>query len=346
MNCIEENKTIFSISVVIPCRNEEKHIAACLDSVLACQSEQTELTVFVCDGLSTDSTRSIIENYCGRFPNLSMIDNPQQTTPMALNIGISHCQTEYIAILGAHATVSTTYFNDVAISFTENPEADCIGGLIENVFMDERSRAVGFALASTFGVGSSNFRTGVKGGYVDTVAFGIYRRSVFAQIGLFDETLARNQDDEFSYRMLKNGLKIFLDLKIRSYYHVRSTWSHLFRQFYQYGFWKVFVNKKHQAVTTIRQLVPFLFVSAIIINLVLAFIHPAFAILLGSLLTVWLVTALLFASSGKRSISQILQTIFSFLILHIGYGSGYLVGIFYFIILRQNPSIRHSKLTR
>lgn len=342
----EKNNSKFNVTVVIPCRNEEKYIAACLDSILACNSEQAEISVLVCDGLSNDSTRSIVRNYCDRFPNIFLVDNPQQTTPQALNLGIRHSQTEFIAILGAHSTISSTYFIDVANSFRENPEADCIGGLVENIFMDNLSRAVGFSMASTFGVGNSHFRTGVKGGYVDTVAFGIYRRTVFDKIGFFDEALARNQDDEFSFRMRKNGLKIFLDLKIKSYYHVRSTWSSLFRQFYQYGFWKVLVNRKHKTVTTIRQLIPFLFVSAIIFNLLLSFANPFFAFLLVSLLIVWMITALIFACSGSRTFSQIILSVFSFSILHTGYGLGYLAGIIYFIILQQNPSIRHSKLTR
>ncbi len=346
MNHSGNNSTIFNVSVVIPCRNEEKYIAACLDSILTCKSRQLEISVIVCDGLSTDSTRKIVENYCTRFPNIILVDNPLQTTPNALNIGIRHSQTEYIAILGAHTTISSTYFDDVANSFRENPAADCIGGLVENVFMDNLSRAVGFSMASKFGVGNSNFRTGVKGGYVDTVAFGIYKRTVFEKIGLFDETLARNQDDEFSFRMLKNGLKIFLDLKIKSYYHVRSNWSGLFRQFYQYGFWKILVNRKHKTVTTVRQLIPFLFVSAIIINFLLSFANPIFACLLVSILTVWLIAAFIFAISGSRTFSQIILSVFSFLILHMGYGLGYLAGIIYFIILQRNPLVRHSKLTR
>lgn len=342
----DTNRQKVAISVVIPCRNEEKYISACLDSVLASESVYSEKEIFVCDGLSTDSTRQIIDSYCLRYKNVHIVDNPYLTTPVALNLGIKASRSEFVAILGAHATVTTAYFDDVVKSFQQNPEADCIGGLIENVYLDEISASVGFAMSSPFGVGNSNFRTGVKGGWVDTVAFGVYRRDVFDKIGLFDEELSRNQDDEFSYRMLKHGMKIFLDLGIRSKYYVRSIWTSLFRQFYQYGFWKVFVNRRHRAVTTVRQLVPFFFVSALLAGVLLTFLSPVFPLCSAAAVVSWVIVAASFALPDAKSFSRFINILFSFWVLHFAYGLGYLFGVWFFLIFRRNPSSRHSRLTR
>jgi len=52
------------------------------------------------------------------------------------------------------------------------------------------------------------FRGGVKEGkYVDTLAFGVYRREVFEKIGGYDEELVRNQDDEFNFCLIQNSGK-------------------------------------------------------------------------------------------------------------------------------------------
>lgn len=334
------------ISVVIPCRNEEKYIGDCLHSLLNCASDHIQLEIFVCDGMSDDSTRDIVETFSRQHANIYLMDNPEQVTPVALNLGIKQARGSLIAILGAHATVSQPYFINALASFERNPEADCIGGLIENEFEDSRSEAVGMAMSSPFGVGDAHFRTGMRDGFVDTVAFGIYKREVFEKIGYFNESLARNQDDEFNFRMLKNNLKIFLDLSIRSKYYVRSSWKKLFQQYYQYGFWKVFVNKKHNTITTLRQLIPFLFVSGILCSLTLSLYHWIFFALFFAGLILWFVFALVFALKQTSRFIYLLQILLSFLILHISYGSGYLLGIWYFLILRKNPSVKHTKLTR
>jgi GT2 family glycosyltransferase len=129
-------------------------------------------------------------------------------------------------------------------------------------------------MSSVFGVGNAHFRTGGKSGCVDTVAFGAYRREVFERVGFFDEELARNQDDEFNYRVVQGGFKIFLDPAIQSDYFVRGSISKLYKQYDQYGYWKVFVNKKHGAVTTLRQLAPPLWVLFLLMGWTGSLMHP------------------------------------------------------------------------
>ena len=119
-------------------------------------------------------------------------------------------------------------------------------------------------MSTPFGVGDAKFRTGGSAGHVDTVAFGAYRRDALEEIGLFDVALSRNQDDELNYRLLKSGWRIWFDPRISSQYHVRSTYRNLVRQYYQYGYWKVFVNLKHRTITTWRQTVPALFLLVLL----------------------------------------------------------------------------------
>jgi glycosyltransferase involved in cell wall biosynthesis len=334
------------ISIVIPARNEEKHIGACLRSVTANQSGHYDLEVFVCDGMSTDQTREIVKEFATSHPFIHLLDNTGQTTPLGLNMGIENSNGEYIMILGAHSELPPGYFSRALQVFREQPGAHCVGGLLINEYENSRSAMIGKAMSSGFGVGNAYFRTGTKSGWVDTVAFGIYRREVFEKIGLFDTDLARNQDDEFNYRMQKHHMKIFLDTELNAKYYVRSGFGKLFRQYYQYGFWKVFVNRKHKTITTIRQLVPFLFISFLIVSLAAGILWPPSLMITLPVVLAYILLAISFAFGLTRKPPGIMQTTLAFFVLHSSYGLGYLWGIIWFLLLRQNPRPVHQVITR
>jgi GT2 family glycosyltransferase len=247
-------------------------------------------------------------------------------------------------ILGAHSEVDENFIIENIKILNENDEIMCSGGVLENVYENKAANIVGIAMSSPFGVGNAHFRTGAKDGIVDTVAFGAYKKSVFTTIGYFDEDLARNQDDEFNYRLLQSGGKIYLSKKIKCKYFVRSSYLKLFNQYYQYGFWKVFVGKKHGAITTVRQLIPMLFVvfNILIILTLLISSKLAITMLLGDV--VYLLGAFYFALKTKE-VLLLPQIIYTFLILHISYGFGYLMGVFNFLLLSRSPD-QKTKLTR
>jgi GT2 family glycosyltransferase len=201
-------------------------------------------------------------------------------------------------------------------------------------------------MSSSFGVGNAHFRTGNKSGYVDTVAFGAYKKEVFDDIGYFDEDLIRNQDDEFNFRLLKNGYKIYLSNKIKSKYYVRGSFSKLFKQYYQYGYWKVFVNKKHKTVTTVRQLIPLFFVLFLILGGIISFAHPYIFIFYRAIILLYFLLGLLFAWDGNNSLKKAISITFTFFILHLSYGLGYLLAIFDFILLNKKPNDKSKTLSR
>lgn len=333
------------VSVVIPCRNEEKHIQQCVESVLASDYPKEQLHVLVCDGRSTDRTREIIQQFESN-PMVQLVDNPEQTTPFALNYGIQAVLTDVVIILGAHAEIASDYVRLCVETLNNYPDAGCVGGVLDTISEDDQTASIALSMSSSFGVGNAYFRTGERAGYVDTVAFGAYRRSVFESIGLFNPILARNQDDEFNFRLLKSGSKIFLNPDIRAKYYVRSSFSKLFRQYRQYGYWKVFVNREQATVTTIRQLIPPIWVAylgalpfAFLLNTYLGFfwILGVFAYLMLSIYS---------AARIAKSFTQFIQVCWSFYILHLSYGIGYLEGIIDFILLRKSGGKQNTSLSR
>ncbi|MBX7181963.1 MAG: glycosyltransferase family 2 protein [Bacteroidia bacterium] len=330
------------VSVVIPCRNEEDYIESCIRSVF--QSTYSSLEVIVVDGKSTDQTISILNQLKSEFPELKLVVNEKQTTPFALNLGIKASNGEIIIILGAHSELSSNYVQGCVEQLSKQKELGCVGGVLENVCLDELTRVISLGMGSGFGVGNAYFRTGSSSGYVDTVAFGAYPRFVFDQIGFFDEDLTRNQDDEFNFRLLKNGYKIWLSKDFSVRYYVRSNWEKLRKQYFQYGYWKVFVNRKHQTITTIRQLIPFFFVCFLLSGIACLLI-PGYWIFYLFVLLSYLISACYFAYQQSSKLGSLVPLIYTFLILHLSYGWGYFRGIIDFYLLNiSKPG--QSGLTR
>ena len=335
------------VRVVIPCRNERNYIGLCLDSLLACNKEFANLSVQVVDGMSDDGTRSIVESYAEKFDFISLLDNEKKTTPFALNMGVKSLDFDIAIILGAHAVVDKFFIDRNVKVLNDKPDVGCSGGFIHNIHENEWSEIISVAMSSPFGVGNANFRTGRKSGYVDTLAFGAYRREVFEKIGFFDEELARNQDDEFNFRMMKSGFKIFLDDSIHSSYFVRASISKLSGQYDQYGYWKVFVNRKHRAITSLRQLAPPLWVLYVVSGWLGYFVHPLFLVWYCLLISVYIGLSVFMAMHYRmKTFFRFVKLLQAFWTLHFSYGMGYLRGIFHFYVLDKKPSDDSIELTR
>lgn len=335
-----------SVSITIPCRNEEEYIGKCLDSILALDYPKDRLKVYVVDGKSEDKTISIVREYSSEHEHIKLLENSKQFTPFALNIGLKADDSDVKIILGAHSEMQEDYVKLSVAILQSKPDVGCVGGIIKNVYQNKASEVIGLAMSSPFGVGDAKFRTGDFEGYVDTVAFGAYRREVFERVGFFDEDLTRNQDDEFNFRLIKEGFKIWLSKGVKSNYFVRGSYGKLFKQYYQYGYWKVFVNVKHQTVTTVRQLIPLFFVLYILALPLLGLIgKKAFAI--GSLVfPIYLGGGMMFALKKTKNFLQIFSVIKVFMILHVSYGFGYLTGVKQFLIFRRLPSGKSESLSR
>jgi len=342
------------ISVVIPCYNEVAFIEKCVKSVsVSLRASKVSGEIFVVDGQSTDGTRELLSRLQNSIAELTVLDNPDRFTPKALNMGIEKAEGSLINILGAHSIVSVDYIEKNIQAFDKQPKASCVGGRIVNEYENDVSRAIGLAMSSGFGVGNARFRTGGSDGFVDTVAFGTYKREVFDKVGLFDEKLVRNQDDEFNYRMTRAGMQIFYTSSIVTKYLVRSDLKKLFRQYFQYGYWKVVVNRKHKRITSWRQVVPMLMVLGWLsfpISMTLPASFPVLSVLTlihGSLLLLYLV--LLFGQSMRLAMNnqaKVADVASGFLVLHFGYGLGYLKALVTGKWLFTAVSERQTKSTR
>ncbi|MBP7450708.1 MAG: glycosyltransferase family 2 protein [Flavobacteriales bacterium] len=332
------------VSLIIPCRNEVTYIGRCLDSIVNAWRPD-RLRVMVCDGMSTDGTRELVDDHARRHPWIERVDNPDRTTPHALDRGLRHAPFDVAIILGAHATIHEGFIKASIDALRGDATVGCAGGIIQNVYEDARSRRIGAAMSHPFGVGNAHFRTGGRMGYVDTVAFGAYRHEVFERVGSFDLQLIRNQDDEFNFRIVRHGLRILLDPAIRSTYFVRGTYGRLYRQYHQYGYWKVYVNRKHRTVTTVRQLVPAAWVAALLMSVISALV--LWSLLPMALIIVpYLLASFVAAMKATDQWSDGPGVLVSFWVLHLAYGAGYWRGIIELLLLGRDPAEHHSSTSR
>jgi len=209
--------------------------------------------------MSTDRTRDIVKEYSERHPRLRLIDNPARVTPNALNAAIAAARGDIIARIDGHCRVASDFISQNVRLLAEHPEAWVVGGPIVHIGTTVFGKAAAIAMSHPLGVGMALHRFPNFEGYVDTVTFPTFRRSVFDRVGLFDTNLVRTEDDELSFRIEQAGGKMFVSPRVRYVYFVRSRLPQLFRQFFQYSFWRIPVMRKHKQPTTVRQIIPLLF---------------------------------------------------------------------------------------
>lgn len=327
------------VSVVVPIRNERAYIARCLETLLANDYPAHQFEVLVIDGQSTDGTPEIVTEIARREPRVRLLTNPHRDQANGLNIGIGAARGEIILRLDGHTTVEPNYIREVVAALVSHPEAWIAGGWIVTLGRTFTGQVVAAAMSSMVGVGNAMFRRGNYEGYVDTLAFGAYWRWVFDRIGLFDGRCVPNEDDELHYRVCRAGGKLFMTARVRTTYYARSTLAQLWKQYYRYGFSRVYTLLRHRRPATLRQVVPLMFVTAWLLLLLGTMAYRP----LGSGLAAYAGVYVLALSAGaidvaRRQPARIAVCVpAAFAVLHFAYGIGGLVGILWFVLLRRKP---------
>ena len=270
-----------------------------------------------------------------RHANLRLIDNPGRIAPTAMNRGIDEARGDCIVRIDGHTIVDSDYVRE-SIAALRRSGAACVGGRMEAVSETLCGRVIACATSSPFGVGGARFHYSQQEETVDTVYLGAWWREQLKFVGGFDEELVRNQDDELNARFRERGMRVLLSPSIKSVYYNRSTIRKLWRQYYQYGYWKVRVMQKHPRGMCLRHFVAPAFVLSIIVALMLAAFGGALG--LASLLPLLAVTGVYLAANLTASISvarrhgwSLLPLLpLAFATLHFAYGTGFLIGLIRF----------------
>ncbi len=312
------------VSLIIPCRNEQKYIATVLENILNQDYPCNCMEVFVVDGHSNDQTKKIAISYSNKLYSLKILDNPDRIVPYALNLAIKQSKGDYIIRIDAHTEYAKDYVSMIIKTF-QKTNADIVGGPMRATGKSDFQKAVAYCTSTKMGVGDSQFHNEDYEGFVDSVYLGAWKWELFNEVGLFDERMKRNQDDEFHYRAKSKGKKIYLNPEIRSIYYPRSTVNKLFSQYYQYGLYKPLVLQKVKTEIKLRHLIPSGFVIYLIVAIVLLFNKIVLSIVP---LLLYLILSLYFSAVNKLSLKSKFYCTIIYPTLHISYGTGFIMGIF------------------
>jgi succinoglycan biosynthesis protein ExoA len=320
-----------TVSIVVPCRNEKGHIETCIESILRQQLPGGDVEVIVADGMSEDGTREILKRLARENPRLRVVDNQGRITPCGMNAGIREARGYYIAIMSAHCTYPPDYLRRL-IALIEETGADSVGPvLVARGSSSYAPKAICGAYRSPLSVGGAlrSYERTEFTREVDAVHGGCWRKETLLSAGLLDEEMVRNQDDELSFRLRAKGCRIIQTSTIRVQWYVRDNFSDLFKQFLQYGYWKVRVIRKHPAQASLRHFMPATFLGILM----------CFALLAPFRSYGWLgLLAMLVSYIGVMSVGAFIEAarseyklwpgiVLALIAMHVGYGLGFIVAL-------------------
>lgn len=333
------------VSVVMPVRNEARHVTATLEALASQTYPPSRLEILVVDGQSEDATRTIVTSFAERRPHLQLhlLDNPERTIPTGMNLGIAAATGDVIIRMDGHTVPAPDYVEACLEALTRSG-AGVVGGCITPVGDTPFGEAVAIAQSSGLGAGDAAFHHATEAQFTDTAYLGAFPRSVLDGVGGYDPSMPRNEDYELCVRLRAAGHGVYLDPAIRSRYRPRGTPADLIRQYAAYGWWKVETLRRHPRSLRWRQALPALFVGTLLASAVLTpFVGWAAIVLIATLTSYGLahvVAGVVMRRAGRftprvpvpeprcrASLALQLRTHAAITLMHVAWGTGFLANL-------------------
>jgi len=327
------------VSVIVPVRNEIQTIDRCLAALVDQDYPRERMEILVVDGMSDDGTPDAVRRRAATAPHIRLLANPRRFAASAMNVGIAAARGSIIARVDGHAIVPEHFISACVAALAAHPDVECVSGATRTLGTGPTGRAIAAAMCSRIGVGPVRFRLGARSAcMVDTVQFPVYRRGALERVGVFDEELVRNQDDELNLRLRRAGGKILMLPDADVVYFCRPSLRALWRQYREYGFWKIRVMQKHGGPSSWRHLVPGALVALLAaVPLVLV---PGVGRLVEAALAAY--AALIVVASGLLAVDSGLalwpRIAAALVTLHVAYGVGFWEGVVAFGVPRPGRS--------
>lgn len=318
------------VSALIVMRNERNYIRPSLMSFVNQTYPKDKYEIVVIDGGSDDGTLDIVNEIIREFStesfHIRLVDNPKRILASGWNIGIQAAKGEYVTRIDAHAEAAPDFI-EKSVETMLKVDAACVGGKLDSIPVEGDDMLVSKVLSSSFGVGNSSFRVSDTAGYADTAVYGLYRKSVFEEAGYFDEMLVRNQDIDLHSRIKKAGYKFYFNPEIKSVYHTRSSVKKMVKQAYGNGKWNMVLVKKGSSALSLRHLVPFFFVTYLVLSIIGGFFYWPIWALCGGVLFLYFVLGFIAGAKKVKSFVERIKMPLLFFLLHSSYGAGYYAGL-------------------
>lgn len=315
------------VSIILAVRNERPHIASCLGAILAQDYPARAMEIVIADGASDDGTSDIIHLLPGAAERVRLISNPARIQAAGLNTAIRQAQGDIVIRVDGHTVIAPDYVRRCVALLAETGAAN-VGGRMIPVGVTPMGKAIAAAGQSVFAVPTA-FHVSARAQYTDTVYMGAWPRTTLESVGGFDEQLLANEDYELNYRIRRAGGRIYLSPALVSTYYCRQTLRALAQQYCRYGVGKAQMLKKHPASLRWRQLVPPVFVLALLTLTALAPVSQVSGIALAAMLALYAALAICFSAvAARRSGSVLLARLpLVYATMHITWGVGFWMGL-------------------
>lgn len=335
-----------TVSVVVPLRDEERWIGPCLEAVQAQDYPAHLLEILVVDGRSRDRSREVVARCQARDPRVRLLDNPRTSIPAALNVGIRAARGDVIARVDARTRLAPDYLA-TGIELLRARGASGVGGPVRYAAGAFLARVAALVTQSPFGLGGAAARYGDgREHWADTVYLGIYPRTVFEAVGLYDEEIVQDEDTELNCRLRAGGGRLLMSPRLRSAYDNLPSLRRFVRKNFGFGYWKVRVWQRHRRLICWRHFAAPVFVLGLVVGPPLALVAEGAGGLLASGLTAYLAGGLLATvglcrRAGWRYAPALMA---AFPLLHLSWGTGFLVGALRFLPAWFAPAMAPPRL--
>jgi GT2 family glycosyltransferase len=321
------------VSFLMPILNEEKTLGQCLDSLLALEYPQEKIEILLALGNSTDNTKVIAEQYARKHANITIIENPTGNTAIGRNLCIEHATGEMLMNYSGHVITEKNLLQILALKLQSLP-ADVAGVGCSNLSPGKQNfvgEVSGVAFLSFMGGRNFFSQNAVfpEERYTDHLSFCCYRKDAVQKVGGFDPDFWCGQDYELDIRLRKAGYKILYTPNTRVYHFKRDSVRSLWRQMYRYGIARAKIVKKHHETLRFYYLLGPLFILGAILIAILTLLHVLPLWVIPALIVAYILLSLVSTLQIIRKPSVVVSSVLFYLLIHVGYGAGFIRGFFY-----------------
>lgn len=318
------------VSFAIVAYNEQDVLPRLLEDLSNQTYPHDLIEVLLIDSMSTDSTNSIMKTFASQhddFYDVKVLYNHKKIIPCGHNVALENYVGEALIRVDAHASMPCDFIEKNVVVLQSGEDA--VGGRRPNI-IDESTpwkETLLTAEQSMFGSSFASYRNSNKKMYTSSLFCGMYRRQVYDKVGKYNELLPRSEDNDMTYRMRKAGFKLRYDPGIVFYQHTRNTLPKMLKQKFLNGYWIGLTMAVSPKCFSLFHFVPFAFVLAILFTSVLAFCsYPFLAYVMWATYLLLILSISVLEFVKKPSVCK-LALPFIFILLHVSYGVGTLIGL-------------------
>jgi succinoglycan biosynthesis protein ExoA len=317
-----------AVTVMMPVRNEEHHLAEAVESVLA-QAYPGKLEIILAVGPSIDNTEQVAKALAAKHPELSIIDNPLGLTTTGLNKAIAGAHGEIVIRVDAHSQLGPNYIAR-GVEILRETGSVLVGGIMNAVGKTSFQKAVAFGYGSRLGLGGGSYHVGGEAGEAESAYLGIFDAAALKGVSGYDEKIIRGEDWDLAQRLKAQGGKVWFTPELVVHYTPRSNVRALAWQFYSTGVWRGDLTRRAPGKASLRYFIPpiALLLLVVLIGLVSTSLLPIQVLIIPIAMYLLVLSLGAAVAKGLWLIDR-LAVLVALPVMHLSWATGFWVGFLF-----------------